>query len=231
MMNLPAGVTRGEAVEVAPKSQPMTTTALDYLAKQRRREAEEMEAILARRQQAEQERQEQARREAEAKSKAEQEKREKAAQEARKWEEINAVPMPNGQTFPLNQAPWLADEGVSRVILCTDPLQLPMLVDGDLVVADAGIRLKVMELGSPIVPATAANLLLGVYQDAAQAKFLALLRRTRELMGDGSTLYTSALPTATVTDAGPTANGQPTSSHKVIRAVWGECYIHRPMQG
>lgn len=184
----------------------MTEAGLIALAKQRRREAEEMEAILARRQQAEQERQEQALREAEAKTQAEQEKREKAAQEAQRWAEINAAPMPNGQPLPLKQAPWLADEGVGRVILCAGPLRLPMLVDGDLVVADAGIRLKVMELGSPIVPATAANLLLGVYQDAAQAKFLALLRRTRELMGDGSTLYTSALPTATVTDAGPTVS-------------------------
>lgn len=227
-MRLPDGVTGGQLLEVAPKSQPMTEAGLIALAKQRRREAEEMEAILARRQQAEQERQEQARREAEAKAQAEQEKREKAEREARKWEEINAAPMPNGQPFPLKQAPWLADEGVSRIILCADPLQLPMLVDGDLVVADAGITLKVMELVSPVVPAAAANLLVGVYQDAAQTEFLALLRRTRKLMDDGSTLYTSALPVVTVTDAGP-ANAP--SSHKVIRAVWGDCYLHQPMRG
>lgn len=227
-MRLPDGVTGGQPLEAAPKSQPMTEAGLIALAKQRRREAEEMEAILAKRQRAEQERQEQVHREAATKAQAEQEKRDKAAQEARKWEEINAVPMPNGQIFPLNQAAWLADEGVGRVILCADSLQLPMLVDGDLVVADAGITLPIMEMVSPIVPATAAHLLLGVYQDAAQAKFLALLRRTRELMGDGSTLYTSALPTVTVTDAGP-ANAP--SSHKVIRATWGECYIHQPMQG
>lgn len=233
MMNLPAGVTRGEAVEVAPKFQPMTTAALDYLARQRRREAEEMEAILAKRQQAEQVRQEQADREAEAKAQAEREKREKAAQEAQHWAEINAALMPNGQPWPLHQVPWLADEGVSRVVLCTEPLRLPMLVDGALVVADAGIMLSVMEMVSPIVSAAAANLLVGVYQDVAQAEFLGLWRRTRELMGDGATLYTSALPSVTVTDAGPASphNGLPTSSHKVIRAVWGDCYLHQPMRG
>lgn len=225
-MRLPDGVTGGQRLEVAPKSQPMTEAGLIALARQRRREAEEMEAILARRQQAEQERQERADREAEARAQAEQEKLEKAEREARRWSEINAAPMPNGQLWPLHQAPWLADEGVSRAILCDEPLRLPMLVDGDLVVADAGITLSVMEMASPVVPAAAANLLMGVYQDAAMAKFLDGLRRTRELMGNGSILYTSALPTVTVTDAGPASNP---SGYKVVRAIWGDCYLHQPL--
>lgn len=221
-----------EAVEVAPKSQPMTTDALDHLAKQRRREAEEMEAILAKRQQAERERQEQADREAEARARAEQEKRDKAEREARRWSEINAAPMPNGDSWPMCQVAWLAAEGVERVVLCVEPLRLPMLVDGDLVIADTGIQLKVTEMVSPVVTAHAANMLVDVYQDAARAEFLALLRRTRELMGNGPTLYTSALPSVTVTDAGPHSQhvGGPSGSHKVIRASWGDCYIHNPIR-
>lgn len=226
-MNLPAGVKQGGTVEVSPKSAPLSTPAIEALARQRRREAEDMEAILAKREQADREQAEGIRRAAEARAQAERVRREQAEQERQEWAEINARLMPNGQPFPLAQAPYLADEGITRIILCDEPLRLPMLVDGDLVVSETGVTLKVSELVSPIIPAAAAALLADVYRDAAFAGFLAQLDRTRELMGDGATLYTAALPTVTVTDAGPASAR---TSHKVLRAHWGDCYLHQPVR-
>lgn len=217
-MRLPDGVTGGQPLEVAPKSQPLSEAGLIALAKQRRREADEMEAILARRERAEQERQEEARRVAEAQAKAEQEERERAAQEARKWQEINARPAPSGQLNPAGV------QGFERTIIDSAP-NLPALVGGDLLVTPSGLTLEVFELVSPIVPRDSSALLVALYQDEADRRWWELVNKARALLGDGPWLYTSAMPAVYVEDAGPA--DQPTS-HKVIRAVWGDCYTHNP---
>lgn len=220
-MRLPDGVTGGQSLEVAPKSQPMSEAGLIALAKQRRREAEEMEAILAKREQAEQERQEEARRVAEAQAKAEQEKRDKAAQEAQKWVEINARPAPSGQLNPAGV------QGFERTIIDSAP-NLPILVGDGLLVTPSGLTLEVFELVSPIVPRDSSAPLVALYQDEADRRWWELVGKARALLGDGPWLYTSAMPAVFVEDAGPA--GQPTS-HKIIKAVWGDCYIHNPIRG
>lgn len=217
-MRLPDGVTGGQSLEVAPKSQPMSEAGLIALAKQRRREAEEMEAILARREQADQERQEEARRVAEAQAKAEREARERATQEARKWEEINARPAPFGQLNPAGV------QGFERTIIDSAP-NLPILVGDDLLVTPSALTLGMFELVSPIVPRDSSALLVALYQDEADRRWWELVEKARALLGDGPWLYTAAMPAVSIADAGP---ADLPASHKVIRAVWGDCYIHNP---
>ncbi|WP_323941026.1 hypothetical protein [Aeromonas caviae] len=223
-MRLPDGVTGGQSLEVAPKSQPMSEAGLIALAKQRRREAEEMEAILARREQAEQERQEEARRVAEAQAKAEQEKRERVEQEARKWAEINARPVPSGQLNPAGV------HGFDRTVIDAAP-SLPMLVGDDLVITSPGLTLEVFELVSPIVPRDSSALLVALYQDEADRRWWELVEKARALLGKSPWLYTAAMPAVSVEDAGPAdQHGTPSGSHKVIRAIWGDSYIHNPIR-
>lgn len=222
-LKLPAGASGGQPLEVAPQSQPMSEAGLIALAKQRRREAEEMEAIIQRRQEREQAEQEERQRLADAQARAEQEKREKAAQEARKWEEINARPVASGRLHPVHVP------GFERVVIDAEP-SVPMLVGGDLVITPLGITLEVFELVSPIVPQGSAHLLLAMYQDEAERRWGALVEKAKALLGDGPWLYTSALPGVVMADAGPIdpRTHKPGTSHKVITATWGDCYIHRP---
>lgn len=221
-MNLPAGVTARQDLEVAPKSAPLSTEGLNALAKQRQREADELAAQVARRQEAEQREQEEAERQNQARAQAEERKRQEAAQEAQKWEIINAQAKPTGhQLQPCY--------GFDRVIQAQE-LNVPMLVGGDLLVKPLGITLEVFTLDSPVVDSVSAMLLEPLYLDEAQRRWDANLERTRELMGDGPWLYTAALPSVSLVDAGPInpRTERPAATHKIVRAIWGDCFIHNP---
>ncbi|MFM5589193.1 hypothetical protein ACET65_19815 [Aeromonas rivipollensis] len=220
-MNLPAGVTRVDTVDVAPKSNPMSTEGINALAKQRRREAEEMEALLDRRRQAEREEQEERERIALAQATAAEKKRQEEEQERQKWVAIAAAPVPKGSVHPVAGLPF------ERVVVNGAPV-VPMLVGDDLVIKPLGLSLEVFALESPIVPQGSADLLLHLYIDEAQRRWDALLAAAMELLGDGNWLYTSALPTAVLVDAGPVSRQteRPSATHKIVRATWGDCYIH-----
>lgn len=222
-LNLPAGVTSRQDLEVAPKSQPMSTEGMAFLAAQKRREAEEMDAIVARRQEAEQAEIQRIRAEGEAKARIAEEKRQKAEEERQKWAAINSAPMPSG--WLQGGAAW----GFNQVVVADKPL-VPMLVGDELVIHDLGLTLETFELVSPVVPQASADMLRAVYEAEAVARFRALVDKAVELLGDGPWLYTSCLPVVAVEDAGPISQhtDRPSHTHKQIRATWGDCYIHNP---
>lgn len=224
LMTLPPGVTMGAPLEVAPKVAPMSTEGLTALAAQKRREIEDMEAILAKRQKAEQEEIQRIRAEGEAKAQAEERKRVEAEQERQKWAAINAAARPSGYLQP--GASW----GFDHVILSDRPA-VPMMAGDELMIHDLGLSLEVFELASPIVPQACAEMYQAVYQAEAVRRFQLLLDKAQELLGDGPWLYTSALPSVVVTDAGPIQpqTDRPSHTHKQIRATWGDCYIHNPL--
>lgn len=225
-MNLPAGVTMRQDVEVAPKTQPISTEGLAALAAQKRREIEDMEAAIARRQQAEQDELARIRAEGEARAQAQEKKRQEAEQERQKWAAINAQVMPSG---------WLergAGLEFEQVVVSAHPV-VPMLVGDDLVIRDLGLDLEVFELVSPIVPQGSADMLLALYQAEASRRWHRLLSAAQDLLGAGPWLYTSSLPVAELVDAGPVQpqTDRPSHTHKIVRATWGDCYIHNPHKG
>lgn len=229
-MNLPAGVTQRQDLEVAPKAQPMSTEGINALAKQKRREAEEMEALLERRRQAEQDEQDEKERQAQAKAQAEEKKRQKAAQEAQRWQIINAQTKPSGHHVP-HPHQGIEAGYFERVIVCSAPLAVPILVGDDLLVKPLGIALEVFTLESPVVDAVSAMLLESLYLDEVNHRWQANIINTLELMGEGAWLYTAAMPSVVVVDAGPInpQTDRPSHTHKIVRAVWGDCYIHNPI--
>lgn len=223
-MNLPDGVTMRQDVEVAPKSAPMSTEGIAFLAAQKRREAEEMDAILARRQQAEQDELARIRAEGEAKARIAEQKRQEAEQERQRWAAINAQIKPSGHQYPHPV------DDFDRVVIAAE-LVVPTLVGDDLLIQPLGITLQAFELVSPVVDSVSAMLLEQLYLAEAKRRWWDEVEKARELLGEGPWLYTAAMPSVILTDAGPEVRhtGKPSGSHKVVTACWGECYIHNPV--
>lgn len=228
-MTLPTGVTQRQEVEVAPKSAPLTTSGIAALAAQKRREAEDMERVLMNRQQAEEAERQRLADAAEKKRQDAEKKRQEEALERQRWNIINAQAKPSGRVVP-HPHQGIEAGYFERVIVSPGPLSVPILVGDDLLVKPLGIALEVFTLESPVVDAASAQLLETLYIDEADRRWQANIERTLELMGDGAWLYTAALPSVALVDAGPVQqhSGQPAATHKIVRAIWGDCYIHQP---
>lgn len=223
-MNLPAGVTQRQDLDVAPKSNPMSIEGLNALAAQKRREAEQMEAILARRQQEEQEERDRLATAAEKKRQDAEKKRQEEELERQKWAAINATARPAGHHVAVSVA------GFDRMVIASE-LVVPRLVGDDLLIQPLGITLEVFTLESPVVDSTSAMLLEPLYLDEAHRRWVELMQDTAELMPGCPWLYTAALPSVVLVDAGPVnpQTDRPATTHKIVRATWGDCYCHNPI--
>lgn len=218
------GASAGRPLEVSPEAQPMSEGAISAKLAQIKREQEQLEQIQQRHEAEKQAERERLARVAQEREQAAKRKAQEQQEERERWAAINAQAVPSGHEYPN-----AGIAGIDRVVICNHPI-VPMLVDDTLVVQDLELDLPIFELVSPVLPQSQAMLVAALYLDEVTTRWEDCLARTRATLGDLPWCYTSALPDVELIDAGQIVpgSGRPSSTHKIVRATWGDIYLHNP---